>query len=180
VAAARTEYKAARGRLFPVLSMNGGFSTGFSRLMDGTPYMSFGEQLKLREGSYVGISLSIPLFSGFSRSSEAKRGKQRLIIAQRQHEELLRQVYSEIEQAVADVNGLSDEYRHARKRTAAMLSAHQMNLRKYEEGLIDALELTTSANRLLNARVEELYTNLKYQLKYKLLNYYKGSLDYEL
>jgi len=36
------------------------------------------------------------------------------------------------------------------------------------------LELSTSANRLLNSQVEELYTNLKYQLKYKLLNYYKG------
>jgi outer membrane protein TolC len=174
LSATRMEYKVARGRLFPTLSLNGGFSTGFSRLMDGTPYMSFSEQLKLREGSYISASLSIPLFNGFSRSSEMKRSRQRLVIAQYQHEETLRQVYSEIEQAVADVNGLSDEYLHAQKRTVAMQSAHQMNLRKYEEGLIDAVALTTSSNRLLNSRVEELYTGLKYQLKYKLLNYYKG------
>jgi outer membrane protein TolC len=179
VSATAMEHRVARGQLLPRLSMNAGFSTGFSRLMDGTPYMSFSEQLKLREGSYVSASLSIPLFSGFSRSSEVKRSRQRLIIAQNQHEEILRQVYSEIEQAVADVNGLSDEYVHARKRTDAMQSAHQMNLRKYEEGLIDAIELTTSSNRLLNSRVEELYTNLKYQLKYKLLNYYRGIMNYK-
>jgi outer membrane protein TolC len=167
------DYRVARGRLFPTLSMNAGFSTGFSRLMDGSTYMSFGEQLKLREGSYVSVSLSIPIFSGFSRSSEVKRSRQRLVIEQRRHEETLRQVYSEIEQAVADVNGLSDECLHAQQRTVAMQSAHQMNNRKYEEGLIDAIALTTSSNRLLNSRIEELYTNLKYQLKYKLLNYYK-------
>jgi outer membrane protein TolC len=180
VSANAMEYKAALGRLLPSLSINAGFSTGFSRLMDGTSYMSFREQLKLREGSYVSASLSIPLFGGLSRSSEVRRGKQRLIIARNQHEETLRQVYSEIEQVVADVNGLSDEYARARTRTVAIESAHQMNLRKYEEGLIDALELTRSSNRLLNSRVEELYTNLRYQLKYKLLNYYKGSLDYSL
>jgi outer membrane protein TolC len=176
VSATAMEYKVARGQLFPKISMSAGFSTGFSRLMDGTPYMSFSEQLRLREGSYVSASLSFPLIGGFSRLSEVRRSRQRLIIAQHQHEEILRQVYSEIEQAVADVNGLSDEYVHAQKRSAAMQSAHQMNLRKYEEGLIDALALTTSSNRLLNSRVEELYTNLKYQLKYKLLSYYKGQL----
>jgi outer membrane protein TolC len=180
VSASEMEYKAARGRLLPSLSVSAGFSTGFSRLMDGTPYMPFREQLKLREGSYVSASLSIPLFGGLSRSSEARRGKQRLIIARKQHEETLRQVYSEVEQVVADVNGLSDEHERARKRTVAVESAHRMNLREYEEGLIDAIELTRSSNRLLNARVEELHANLRYQLKYKLLNYYKGSLDYTL
>jgi outer membrane protein TolC len=94
------------------------------------------------------------------------------------HEETLRRIYSEIEQAVADVNGLSDEYEHAQKRTEAMQSAHRVNLRKYEEGLIEAIELSTSANRLLNSRIEELHTNLKYQLKYQLLQYYKSSWIY--
>jgi len=174
VKAAEMQYKVARGRLFPSLSLNAGISTGFSRAMDSTPYTSFEEQMKNRRGTYLGVSLSIPVFNGFSRLSEVKRSKQRIIIAQSENEEIFRQAYSEIEQAVADVNGLSDECRFAQKRTEAMLSAHQVNLRKYDEGLINALELSTSANRLLNSRVEELYANLKYQIKYKLLQYYKG------
>ena len=174
VKASEMQYKVARGRLFPVLSLGAGMSTGFSRMMDGNPYTPFEEQLKNRRGTYVGFSIQIPVINGFSASAEAKRSKQRFIIAQSENEILFRQVYSEIEQAVADVNGLSDECRFARRRTEAMQSAHQVNLRKYEEGLIDALELSTSTNRLLNSRVEELYANLKYQLKYKLLQYFKG------
>jgi outer membrane protein TolC len=174
VKAAEMQYKIARGRMFPYVSFVAGMLTGFSRMMDGSGYMSFEEQLKNRRGTYVGFSFSIPIINGFSASTEMKRSKQRFIIAQSENEELSRQVYSEIEQAVADVNGLSDECLFAGKRTEAMSSAHQVNLRKYDEGLIDALELSTSANRLLNSRVEELYTRLKYQLKCKLLQYYKG------
>jgi outer membrane protein TolC len=170
------EYKIARGRLLPSLSVDARLYTGFSRLMDGNSYVSFEDQLKNRRGSYVGFSLSIPIFNGFAYSSEVKRSQQRQVITQSRYNETLRQIYSEIEQAIADVNGLSDEYDHAKKRSAAMLVAHQTNLRKYEEGLMGAIELSTSANRLLNARVEELHTKLKYYLKYRLLQYYKGEL----
>jgi outer membrane protein TolC len=48
-----TEYKSTRSRIFPTISAGAGFSTGFSRLMDGSTYMSFKDQLKNKEGSYI-------------------------------------------------------------------------------------------------------------------------------
>lgn len=164
----------AKGNFLPRLWLNGGINSYFSRTMNGSVYTPFKEQLNTNENYYVGLSLNIPIFNGLSRSTDLKRNKQRLIIAQNEREETLREVYSDIEKTVADVNGLGDEYLHAGKRTESMKIAHQVNQRKYTEGLISAMELNTSSNRLLNAQIEELYTNLKYQLKYKLLNYYKG------
>jgi outer membrane protein TolC len=176
--ATEMDYKIAHGNLFPTLSLSAGFSTGFSRSMDDTPYISFKEQLKNKQGSYIGMTLSIPVFDRLSRSSEARRVRQHLVIARSEHEETLRKIYSEIEQVLADTKGLQDESRSAHEKTEAMLEAHKVNNRKYNEGLINAIELATSANRLLNARVEELHTNLKYQLKCKLLNYYKGETSW--
>ncbi|MDR1593289.1 MAG: TolC family protein [Prevotellaceae bacterium] len=168
------EYKMTRSRISPTISASAGFSTGFSRLMDGSPYVSFKEQLRNREGSYIGLSLSVPLFDRLSRISETRRSKQRLIIAKNENEEIKRQVYGEIEQTLADVKGLHDERNAAERKAGAMEAAHKVNVRKYEEGLINALELSTSSNRLLQSRIEALYTNLKYQLKCRLLQYYKG------
>jgi len=168
----------AKGNFSPRLWLNGGVNSYFSRTMDGTDYTSFKKQLNTNESYYVGLSVSVPIFNGFSHSAELKRSKQRLIIAQNEREETLREVYSDIEKTVADVNGLGDEYAHAGMRTVSMKIAHEVNQRKYTEGLISALELNTSSNRLLNAQIEELYTNLKYQLKLKLLNYYKGQAFY--
>lgn len=170
----KTEYKIAKGSFSPRIFMGAGFFTGFSRLMDGSPYTSFEEQFRNRQGKYIRFSLSIPILSNLSRISYVQRSKQNLIIAESQKYQVLRQVYAEIEQAVADVNGLADECELAQKRTESMDAAHKVNQRKYEEGLISAIELTTSSNRLLNAKVEELRARLSYHLKSRLLQYYKG------
>ncbi|MCD7971084.1 MAG: TolC family protein [Candidatus Azobacteroides sp.] len=98
-------YKVAKGNLFPVLSMEGGWSTNFSRFMDGSQYIGFSEQFKNKRGYYVGFTLSVPIFSGFSKIAGVKRSKQQLIIAQNEKDETLRGIYSEIEQAVTDMNG---------------------------------------------------------------------------
>lgn len=167
-------YKAAKGGIFPSIAVDGGYSTNFSRYMDGSDYSSFNYQFKNKMGRYIGFSLSIPIFNGFSRTAEIRRGKAQVVIVQTQQEETLRVLYSEIEQAVADMNGQVDEYYQARKQTEAMEVAQKVNERKFAEGLISGIELHTSANRLLLARAEELNSRLKFQLKYELVHYYKG------
>lgn len=167
-------YKASKGNLFPTISVDAGFSSNFSRYMDGSDYISFKDQLRDRRGHYVGFTLSVPLFSGFSRTASVKRSKAQLIITRSEQEEAMRTLYSEIEQAVADEKGQAEEYKQAQKQTESMDIAHKMNQRKYTEGLISALELHTSSNRLVQAQAEELNASLKYELKHRLVNYYKG------
>ena len=166
------EYKASKSNLFPRISMGAGWSTDFNKSSD--KYDPFWMQLKNKKNSYVNFSLSIPVFNRLSRISSVQRSKQSLIIAQNEKDEAFRQIYSDIEKTVADVNGLADQCIQAERRKNAMEDAHQTNIRKYDEGLISVIDLTTSANRLLNAEIEDLYTRLQYQVKYKLLQYYKG------
>ena len=172
--AVELEYKLQRSQAMPSLTLQGGYTTDYARLLDGGEYDPYLQQLRDRLGYYVTASVSIPLFNRLGASSAIRRSKQQLRIARYEREETLRQIYSEIEQAVADVNGMVAQYEHAVKRTESMQAAHQVNLRKFEEGLINGIELNTSANRLLESKVEELYTALQYQLKQRLLEYYKG------
>jgi len=167
-------YKTTKGTLFPTLSLGANYTTNFFRFMDGSEYKSFRSQIKNNMGQYIGFSLSIPIFNGFSRSAQVKRSKSELIITQNERDETLRTLYSEIEQAVTDMNGQVDEYYQAKKQAEAMGVAHDVNQRKYKEGLVSALELHTSANRLFESKVEELNSQLKYYLKNRLVDYYKG------
>ncbi|GAB6122017.1 TolC family protein [Dysgonomonas termitidis] len=168
-------YKSAKGSFSPTLSMEAGISTNFSRYMDGSEYSSFKDQIRDKRGHYIGFSLSIPIFSGFSRSAQVKRSKAQTVIARNERDETLRTLYSEVEQAVADMNGLADEFYQAKKQTDAMTVAHNVNQRKFTEGLINAIELHTSSNRLLQAKVDELNARLKYEIKHRLVDYYKGA-----
>lgn len=170
----KLSYKASKGNLFPTISVNAGINTYFSRTMDGSDYMSFSDQFSKRRGQYFGFSISIPIFNGFSRTSSVRRAKAQMQIAEINRNGINRILFSEISQALADVNGQVDEYNQAVKQYEASKIAHNVNKRKYEEGLIDPIILHTSANRLLRTQSELLNSKFKYLLKYKLVNYYKG------
>lgn len=172
--------RSAIGGFSPVISMEAGLSTGFARYLDGSDYEPFSEQLRNKRGTYVGFTLSVPLFTGFSKSTTYKRSKAQVIIAESEFQETLRSLYSEIEQAVADMNGQADAYQQAVKQREAMETAHEANQRRYEEGLISPLELHTSANRVVEAKAEELNAELQYRLKARLVRYYRGESFIEL
>lgn len=172
--------RSVMGGFSPVISMEAGLSSGFARYLDNTDYSSFSEQLKNKRGTYLGFILSVPLFNGFSKSTSYKRSKAQVIIAESELQETLRALYSEIEQAVADMNGQADSYQQAVKQREAMEAAHAANQRKYEEGLISPLELHTSVNRVVGAKAEELNAELQYRIKARLVRYYKGESFIEL
>lgn len=167
-------YKASKGSLMPRISVGAGVSTNFFRNMDGSEYSSFGSQFKNKRGEYIAFTLSIPIFNGFSRSASVKRAKAQMNIARNERDDILRKLYSDIEQAVADTNGQVDEYYQAVRQRESAEVAHQVNQRKYEEGLIDPILLHTSANRLQKTKAEEYKSKYLYSLKSKLVNYYKG------
>lgn len=170
----KLNHKASKGNLMPRISVDGAITSNFFRYMDGSDYASFQEQLKNKKGQYINFSLSIPIFSGFSRSASVKRAKAQMYMAQMDRDDSLRKLYSDIEQAVADTNGQVDEYEQAVKRKDAAQIAHNVNQRKYEEGMIDPIILQTSSNRLMKAKAEELNAKYKYHLKHKLVDYYMG------
>lgn len=170
----RISYQASKGYLAPTISMNAGISTNFSRYMDGSAYDAFSKQFKNRRGEYITFTLSIPLFNGFQRTATVRRARAQAHIAQLERDNVYRTLYSDIEQAVADVNGQVDQYDQAVKQKEAAQTAHEVNQRKYEEGLIDPIILHTSANRLMRTKAEELNSMYVYQLKHRLINYYKG------
>ena len=72
------------------------------------------------------------------------------------------------------MNGQVDDYHQALEQEEAMLAAHQANVKKHQEGLIDPIQLSISANRLLQAQVASMKSYHTYVLKLKLYQYYKG------
>ncbi len=172
--AAEMGLRIARGGRYPNLSIGAGYSTDFFRNLDGSGYASFASQFRNNRGYYVGATLRIPIFNGFSTSANIQRSKLNLSIAQTERDAALRTLYTEIEQAVADMNGSADQYAQAVRQREFTSVAHDVNRRKYDEGLVSALELHTSSNRLMQARADELLSRLTWILKKRMVDYYSG------
>ena len=163
----------ANGRWQPARRVwHGGWNTGFSRFLNGSDYTPFSEQFRNRRGEYISLNLSIPIFSGFSLVSNLRQARAERRVASVRRGEAERRLYSEIAQAMADRDAALASYRQAKEHADAMQAAYEAVLQRYEEGLNTAIDLTTQANRLLDARVQRLRAAMTYRLKCKLIAYY--------
>lgn len=175
VETARYNYRVAQGGLWPTISVSGGISTSFYRVLgsDAT-FPRFGEQFRNNRGEYVQINFSIPLFDNLWRSSSARRAKANWEIAKSQRDESLRKLHDDIALAVLDRDGYAAEIAALTDKLEADYTAYRLNLRKYEEGLLSLIDLQLSANTYYASRLALLQKQTLYMLKDKLVNYYKG------
>lgn len=169
------QYRIYKGKLLPSIYFNAGVSTNYFENLSATVTpMSFGSQFKNNRGEYIGFSLSFPLFEGLSRVTNVRRYRNNMRIAEETKTEVLRQLQSAIEQSVLDRAGYAKEAIQMEKKVKSDAIAYQVTRRKYEEGLMSALDLQTSSNTLLTSKADWLQKRLMYLLKSKLVDYYKG------
>lgn len=165
----------ARAKLFPSLTLFGGINTYYNKTLTGENNMpAFGSQFRNNFGQWIGISMSIPIFDGLTKRTALNKARVNIKIAEYQREETLRQLQTEIEKALQDREGFAKETIQMEKQVKANEVAYQVTFRKFESGLLSAIDLQTSGNKLLQSQANLLQTKLKYILKCRLVDYYKG------
>lgn len=175
VTAQKYAYRAAKGNFSPTVSINGGISTSYYKtLTGGIKGPGFSDQFKNNRGEYLSVTVSIPLFSGFSRCSAVKKAKINLEKAKLDREDSLRRLSDDITAAVNDCNGYAMEVRSLEAKVKSDKLAYDLNRRKYEEGMLSLIDLQLSANTYFSSRVTLLQKQMLYILKHKLVDYYKG------
>jgi len=174
VESTRYQFKSAKWMLFPSLSVSGSYGTNYFKA-NGSDALSFQKQLAGKQSKSLGLSLSVPLFGGLTRQSRITRTRNEMRIAQYEQEQTRQEIEATIQRAIQEMEGKSKEYIQAVKTVMAEESAYAINRRKYEEGLINILDLQTSSNRLLEAKVKRLNALLGYQIKRREVTYYQGT-----
>ena len=168
-------YRISKGQLLPSIYFDAGISTNYFKTLNSEETVSsFGSQFRNNRGEYLAISVSIPLFSGLTGIKNARTARNNMRIAEETKTEVLRQLQSAIEQAVLDREGYAKEAIQMEKKVKSDAIAYRVTERKYEEGLMSALDLQTSGNTLLTSKADLLQRKLLYIMKCKLVDYYKG------
>lgn len=127
---ARYDYKIAKGRLLPSLSLSGGISTNFYRnLSQGGQYEGFASQFRNNRGEYLALTLSIPIYDNVAWHS-VKKARNDWQLAQVNLEETKRKLHDHIAQAVMDAEGYAKELYQMNKKVASDSLAYYMSSRK--------------------------------------------------
>lgn len=171
----KLRFSTNKWRLLPTLSVSGGIGTNYNaKIVGGDGGEHFGDQFKDHYSKSFGGTLSIPIFQGWSRTSDLLRSRNNLRSVEQDRIQNIREIAVEVEQAVLDLNGALSEREQAARRVKASELAYKAAQRKYTEGMISVIDLQTTSNQLLSAKATLLNSELTWQAKRKLVDYYKG------
>ena len=171
----RINFARAKGAYSPSLYLYGGYNTSYYIDFDNkAAYDPFGTQFRNNRGGYVQVALSIPIFNGLSARSSKRRAQNAYRSAQLEEIAVQRAVESEVSQAWQEMQGLGKQYVQGQKKVSAAQLVYDGAERKFENGLISALDLQTAANTLLQAKSDKLRARLQYIIKTRMVDYYNG------
>ncbi len=165
----------AKGAYSPSVYLYGGYNTSYYIDFENkAAYASFANQFRNNRGGYIQVGLSIPIFNVLTARSSKRRAANAYRSAQLEQVAVERAVESEVSQTWQEMQGFGKQYIQGQKKVSAAQLAYDGAERKFENGLISALDLQTAANTLLQAKSDKLRARLQYIIKTRMVDYYNG------
>ncbi len=174
--AAKKQVAATRGGLFPSLSLFTGVGTGYFETTRDTMGVTvpFRDQFRDNTFQYIGVSLNIPISNAWSARSRVKQQKIERLRAENNLDLQEQVVFQAIQTLVQDYHALQIEYEQSNQKMEAQQLAFTIAQKRYEKGMINALELFTAKNLFAGAQNENLQVRLRSEINKSTLDFYRG------
>ena len=165
--------KSAKGAFLPSISANGGLGSNYYT-MSAAPSATFMEQIKHNFSQYLGISLSVPIFSGFQNRNQVRMAELSRTNQMLQLENTKKTLYKEIQQAYYNAVASADKYRSSADAQASAQESFELMKAKYENGKANITEFNEARDNWLKAESDLLRSRYEYLYSAKLLDFYRG------
>ena len=134
---------------------------------------SFGQQMKNNWNKYIGLRVSFPIFSGLSRFTAVRKERFRLQQIRNNNDQQRISLYKEIEDACLSLQASAEEHHQAKLQLQAAATTLKENEEKWEEGMVSVFELMEKRNLYIQAKAELARTRLQYDLKHRMVEFYR-------
>ena len=163
----------ARGGYLPSLSLSGGIGTNYYTTSNvSSP--SFGEQLRNNFSQYVGLSLSVPIFSRFSTRNSVRIAQINRSNMELQLESVRKSLYKEIQQAYYNAVASQAKYSSSKESALSAEQHYELTEQKYLNGKASVTDYNDAKNTRLQAESEHLKARYECLFQTRLLDFYKG------
>jgi outer membrane protein len=138
-------------------------------------YPGFRSQLSDNFGKSFGIAISVPIFNGYTLRTQYEKSKLNIESAQLQQELDNMNLKQDIFQAYNAALIALEKFNAGKKSVEANEKALLYATKRYDIGSLSTLELITTQNNLLRAKLEYSINQYDYVFKMKVLEFYKGA-----
>ncbi len=165
--------KAAKGRLYPSLSLDAGWNTDISRTAETVDF-DFGQSFQDNSTEYVGLTLRIPLFNGLTMRNNVKNAQLNIQSAQNELEMEKQDLRKEIQQAYADAEAAFQKFKSAQTAVESYQESLRYTEKKFSVGLVSPVDYSVARSDYLKAQSDFLQSKYEFVLRSKILDFYQG------
>jgi len=162
------DIKRYQAAYYPTLSLNGAYQ---KNALDNT-YSLFSSQSTWYSTSYVGLSLNVPIFSGFSKDANLKKSRLQNTLISDQIENLKQSIDVEVRTARNTFLNAIKNMDNQRENTKLAESVYDQTKKKYESGLASTTDLTNAQTDLIEAQTN--FINALYNAVVAKVDYLKA------
>ena len=163
----------AKDSFLPSLSLSGGLGTNYYT-SSGFPSTGFSSQLKNNFSQYIGLNLSVPIFSHFSNRNQVRNARLQYSSQEIVLDNSRKSLYKEIQQAYYNAVGSQAKYRSSQVAAASAEDAFELAQAKYENGKSGITEFNEAKGRYISAASNLVQARYEYLYQSKILDFYRG------
>lgn len=170
---ATQEVKVARSGLFPSLSFSAGLGSSYYKT-SRVPAEKFSRQLDNNFNQYIGLNLSIPIFSRLQVRNSIRQAKLQAENQRITLETTRQSLYKEIQQAYYNARAAQSQCAASQTALDAAQAAFLLMQKKYENGKATATEYEEQKTRYSRAEADLLQARYTALFRLKILDFYRG------
>ncbi len=153
---------------YPTLSLNGAYQ---KNALNNT-FDLFSKSSTWYSTSYFGLSLNVPIFSGFSKDANLKKARLQSTLVSDQIENLKQSIDVEVRTARNNFINAIRNMDNQKENTSLAESVYNQTKKKYESGLASSTDLTNAQTDLIQAQTN--YINALYNAVVAKVDYLKA------
>lgn len=164
----------AKAGYMPRLSFGASIGSSYYT-MSGIPNEPFGEQMRHNYSTYIGFSLSIPIFDAFSTRNSVRRAKLQRVSAELQLDQQATDLYRNIQLAYYQALGAREKYLTSAETLEKTEQSFNATREKYNLGRSTPAEFEQAKNNLFRTQVNRIQSHYEYLLRHRILLFYQTS-----
>jgi outer membrane protein len=173
VDAADQNVRVAKSNRWPTLSLNSGYSSGYS---SASPF-DFNEQLSQRRGGSLSLGISVPIFDRMTTTNATRRAEIQADNERLNLENLQQDVALQVRRAHLDFQAAQEQLIVAQAQVRAAAQSLQATQDRYTAGASTLVEVTQARAMQVQAASALVFARFNLQFQRTLIDYYTGDLD---
>lgn len=161
----------AKARYIPTLSFNAGTGSSYYTV-SGFKSEGFGSQMKHNLSTYLGFSLNIPIFDGFTTRNSVRRAKIQKANAEMSLDQRSIDLYKEIQLAYYQAVGARERYLTSGETLEKANLSFESTRERFDLGRATMADYEQAKNNLFRTEISRIQAHYEYLIRHRILMFY--------